>query len=472
MSAVLSRGPHAAIPPVKLVKLAREDHELGTPGAQNILISSKPAKLVLVLALPLGVLSIATDVRAQQTETAASGPGDTATASPPRGLARWFDPATAPFIPVPEIDVDPNSGTTLGLFPTWLVTDDAGEVRKIFAPDVLYNPNFGYGARARVFSFPSEDAQWSVVAGAKERVESEFDLEYQIGRLRATRWSFNLSVVYDRSGTPRFYGIGNHSPTIDETNYTLQQKYVETVVGWNFTHEWQVSYTARVRAVDVQPGSLAAIASIQSRFGAILGVGIDHEFLNRVAIVYDTRNDPTIPTSGSQVVVFGGIAARDGVLDSTLYSVTGLDARHLWPIGPGSTLVGHIALRYMPGENGVPFWSLSSVGGDESVLGEAQPLRGFGEGRFYGRNSFSSSLEYRRRILSLDAVSTHIEVELTPFIDSAEVFAHSRTSPVADLHHVVGIGFRGIARPFVVGYVDIGFGSEGAAAFTGINYPF
>jgi hypothetical protein len=37
---------------------------------------------------------------------------------------------------------------------------------------------------------------------------------------------------------------------------------------------------------------------------------------------------------------------------------------------------------------------------------------------------------------------------------------------------VYGLGFRGIARPFVVGYVDIGYGSEGIAAFTGLNYPF
>ena len=34
------------------------------------------------------------------------------------------------------------------------------------------------------------------------------------------------------------------------------------------------------------------------------------------------------------------------------------------------------------------------------------------------------------------------------------------------------IGFRGIAEPFVVGFVDIGWGGEGAAVFSGINYPF
>ncbi len=395
-----------------------------------------------------------------------------AVAAPAAAAKSWFDPATAPFIPVPEIDVDPNSGTTLGLIPTWLVTDDQAQIRKIIAPDVLHNPYFGWGARARMFSYPSDDRQWSVVAGAKQRVESEFDFEYQTGRLRRSRWSFNASVVYDRNGTPRFYGVGNNSPVIDESNYTDQQKYVQTTLGLNLTHAWQIAYTLRVRGVAIQPGSLATIASIQTKFRGLLGIGVNDEVLNRVDVTYDTRNDTTVPTSGGAYVVFGGVAASRGIFESSLYSVTGLDARHFWPLGPDATLAAHAALRYMPGATNVPFWSLSSIGGDRSVIGEAQPLRGYGAGRFYGRNSFSSSIEYRRRVLSVNAVATHIDIELTPFVDVGEVFAHSRSSPVSRLHHVAGLGFRGIARPFVVGYVDVGYGSEGVAVFTGINYPF
>jgi len=61
---------------------------------------------------------------------------------------------------------------------------------------------------------------------------------------------------------------------------------------------------------------------------------------------------------------------------------------------------------------------------------------------------------------------------LAPFIDVGRVFASTGTIPVEQLHRVYGLGFRGIARPFVVGYVDIGYGTEGAAVFTGLNYPF
>lgn len=274
----------------------------------------------------------------------------------PQGIARWYDPSTAPFIPVPEIDVDPNSGVTLGVIPTWLVSDEAGRIREIFAPDVMYNPNFGFGARGRIFAYPSEDTQWSVVGGAKERVESEFDFEFQTGRTRSRRWSFNASAIYDRSGTPRFYGIGNNSPTIAETDYTEQQKYLQTTLGWNIDHAWQIAYTLRDRSVEVQPGTLARIVSLQARFGRILGVGTNEELLNRVAISFDTRDDVTIPRQGSAIAVYGGIASRDGVPDASLYSVTGIDARHFWPIDTDATVAAHIAMRYMPGTTRVPFW--------------------------------------------------------------------------------------------------------------------
>jgi hypothetical protein len=63
-------------------------------------------------------------------------------------------------------------------------------------------------------------------------------------------------------------------------------------------------------------------------------------------------------------------------------------------------------------------------------------------------------------------------LELTPFIDVGRVFEGTGTWPLTQLHKVAGIGFRGVARPFVVGYVDIGYGNEGVAVFTGLNYPF
>jgi hypothetical protein len=152
-------------------------------------------------------------------------------ASPPTGFWRWFDPATAPFIPVPLIGVDPDSGTTLGLIPTWVHTDENHEINRIIAPDVLYNPYFGFGAHGRVYGYSSKDEQWSVITGIKERVEREFDAEYQRGRSREDRWSFITSVIYDRSGVPRFYGVGNEPNKLHQW-----QERAQVQVGLNVNH--------------------------------------------------------------------------------------------------------------------------------------------------------------------------------------------------------------------------------------------
>jgi outer membrane protein assembly factor BamA len=387
-------------------------------------------------------------------------------------MSQWFNPSTAPFIPVPLIGTDPNSGTTLGVLPVWIKTDEHREISRIIAPDILHNPYFGYGIDGRVYQYSSKDEQWSIDAGIKQRVERTFDAEYQLGRLRDQRWSLSYSLIYDRSGVPRFYGIGNNSPKSAETNYTNSQKLAQVQVGLNFNHVWQLLYTARMRSVDVTAGTLAGIPTLESRFGHILGNGTTNVMLHRLSIIYDTRDDLTVPSRGMEWIAYAGGAASSGLLNDSLYSEAGVDGRNFWPITAKTVVAAHVAVRYLPSANQVPFWALSSLGGGESQTGGEQPLRGYGQGRFYDRNSFAASAELRRTVLSFDAVSTRVDVELAPFVDLGRVFSRTSTLPFEQLHHVVGVGFRGIARPFVVGKVDVGYGSEGVAIFTGLNYPF
>jgi hypothetical protein len=423
--------------------------------------------VAILLAMPWWPAS------ADEGPTQAPAPGTVQTPANSTGLSRWFNPATAPFIPVPEIAVNPNSGTTLGLIPTWVQSDDQHEIRRIIAPDVLYNPYFGYGAHGRIYAYPSEDVQWSVVASIMERVERAFDAEYQRGRSRQERWSINGSLISNRDGTARFYGFGNASPQIAQSNYTSQQQLAQIQIGLNLNHAWQLLYTGREEEVDVLPGTLPGIASIGTRYGSVAGVGTNSaQMLNRLSLVYDTRDDLTVPSQGMEWVAYGGMASRNGILNDSMYSEAGIDGRDFWPLAPGTILATHMALRYLPTTHDVPFWALSSIGGGASVIGGEQPLRGFGEGRFYDRDSFSASVELRRKVWSFDATSTYVDVEVTPFVDLGRVFSRSSTSPLEQLHKVYGVGFRGIARPFVVGYVDIGYGSEGVAIFTGIYYPY
>jgi hypothetical protein len=389
--------------------------------------------------------------------------------SPDFSQRHWYN--ALPFLPVPEIGQDPDSGLTLGVLPVWLLTDDEHRIRRIIAPDLLYNPNFGAGFHGRIYDYPSEDNQWSIITGLSERVQREFNAEYTLGRLREHTWSFTGSVVYERDGAPRFFGFGNGTPQSNESNYTNQQEVLQAQLGYNFTRAWQLLYTARLRSVDVLPGTLDKIASIDTRYPGIRGLGTNYEQLNRLSIIYDTRDSFTAPRSGMKWVAYGGVASRHGLFNDSLYSEAGIDGRTFWPINDETVLASHVSMHYLPSAHRLPFWAYSSLGGGQTDIGGEQPLRGFGDGRFYDRNSFSASMELRRTAFTFDAIS-HVEIEVAPFVDVGDVFHDGTQFPIKALHKVGGVGFRGIARPSVVGYVDIGYGSDGTAVFTGINYPF
>jgi len=82
------------------------------------------------------------------------------------------------------------------------------------------------------------------------------------------------------------------------------------------------------------------------------------------------------------------------------------------------------------------------------------------------------NLEVRRQVAAFNAFGTHLTLQVAPFYDAGRAFEHGSTFPIGRLHNVLGVGVRGIAAPFIVGYLDVGYGGEGAAVFTGIDYPF
>lgn len=393
-------------------------------------------------------------------------------ASDPRDhKINWLNPTTWPVLPVPLTAVDPLTGTTLGVIPTILHTNAANQITRIIAPDINHNPYFGWGWDARIYEYPSQDTQWFLTGGMNQHVQSGFDGEFETGRLRESPLSWSVETVYSRDGTPRFFGFGNDSRRINQTVYTDQQMWAETKLGWNITHAWQLAYTFIAKKVKIGTSRLIRLPSISQRFKHILGLGTTHELLNRVSLIYDTRNDIVIPTRGMYVTAYGGIASRNVDVGDSLFTEAGVDARFYWSPSRTLTVATHFDLRYEPTARHVPFWGLSSLGGDGAIIGDSQPLRGYGTSRFYDRDAMVANVELRKTILSFHALSTHIEIQLTPFFDTGRVFHHG-ILPLYHLHNVVGIGFRGIAPPSVVGFVDIGRGSEGTAVFTGIGFPF
>jgi hypothetical protein len=410
---------------------------------------------------------------AQQPPTApAAAPAvPAAPATPPSGLAHWLDPSTAPFIPVPEIDTDPQSGLTVGLLGIVLRTNEREEIERILAPDIIHSQYFGWGGRMRIFGYPSQDTQWSVVGGGKERVEREFDARYLTGQTRSGALTWAVEAIYDRSGTPRFFGLGNNSSFLNETTYVNNQALVDVSLGRNFTPALQLAYAVRWHYVDVLPGVLPHVPSIETVYPGLNGLGSEHVLQQTVTLTWDTRDSANIPRSGARYLLYGGFVS-EALGSSASYSYLGAEARCYWTPVSTVTLTWHATARYMPSAADAPFWALSSLGGDRSVTNEREPLRSNGFDRWVDRNLFSTGGEIRARVAGFNGFGTHVSLELTPFVDAGKVFSDPGTSPFSHLHSAVGLGVRAVASPFIVGYLDVGHGHGRTAVFSGINYPF
>ncbi len=386
-----------------------------------------------------------------------------------------------PFVPIPEVATDPNSGTTAGFLPVVMFPDASGDVRHILAPDVTYNDVLGAGGEFRLFNYPSADSKWYVVAGGAQTIYREVDLEYATGLSRQSLLSFEGRFYFARDPSRRFFGIGNHASHDDQSNYTLEQVRGEALLGFNLTPKIQLALAGRPRRIRIRRGAFTDVPFTGDRFPALEGLEGGTDALTRFIASYDVRDSIQLPTTGGLVAVFvGGADRRLG--SSVSYATFGADARHYLPLASRLTLATHAHLHYVTGAGRLPFWTLGELGGqttDESSafglpLGSGATWRGGGAGRFVDRNVLALNVELRIRLFEIAIAGARVTIEPAPFVDLGRVFGRLGENPlrVDDLHPAGGIGFRALVAPFVVGYVDVGYGPNGAEFFSGINYPF
>jgi len=384
-----------------------------------------------------------------------------------------FHPSQWPFslFPVPEVATDPNQGTTFGILPVFLFSDDHHEIRQILAPDIAINTILGASGNFRYLAYPSSNTQYYFMAGGSQNIARRVDLFYSTGRDRDKWWSFEGRLFFEKDPTERFYGLGNNSSHGNETNYTTQQLYFRGTLGINFTHNLQLAITEQPWYMRIQQGALDNLPFIGTRLPLLQGLGGGSEMVTQVVATYDTRDSVDVPRHGGLYRAFYGVADR-AFLSSFSYNQAGFELRHYLPITSRITLAGRIYSLYTPAGQETPFWAMARLGGEESILFDQQTLRGYGAGRFVDNNITDFNFEVRARVYERNIMGTHGILELAPFIDAGKVFAYADQNPLTPLHPVGGLGFRGIAEPFVVGYVDVGWGSQGPAFFSGINYPF
>jgi len=367
-------------------------------------------------------------------------------------------------VPLPEILTDPNEGNTYGFLPVLLLLDRNGRLENIIADDVRYNKITGVFPAFRLFGFPTVDQRYYVTLRKSEKIDQDYIGEYERDGILDGAMDVLVNVTYFRDSRLRFFGFGNATEDEAETNYT-QRKFASRLrIAYRPVQSFEIAWQGRIEEVSIHPGGVTDLPFTGELFQGLRGLRGSTVNGQSVTLAYDDRDSQTITTRGT----LG--AAHVEVVDRTLGSSTsyvkyGFELRKFLPFRERFVLAIHSVLDYLNDAQSAPFYERNSIGGVKS-------LRGFGTDRFVDANRFFSTVELRTLAVRRQLFDVMTELEVAPFVDAGQVFNSARTVPLDDLHFVGGVGFRGLVRPQVVGFVDIGYGSDGPAVFTGLDYPF
>jgi len=402
------------------------------------------------------------------------------------------------YIPIPEIITDPNEGNTIGLMGVVLLTNEKDEIQYMIAPDVRYNRTKGVFPAFRLFAYPTPTRRYSVSVGKSTTKDQNYEFEYADRGLLDGRAFFLADAMYESDSTDRFFGLGNDTDqnpmlrprrgTFDptcvppgdsnpaprgtsrcqvggESNYTGDELRIRATPGYWLLPNLQLSYRMRITRFEISQGQVSSIPFIGDLHPGTPGLDTGFYWAHKLALTFDTRDSIDIPSKGAFATLYTELADR-ALGSSTSFVKFGGEWKDFVPFRNGNpTLALHALMDYVSGSSDTPFWEQSSLGGHRA-------LRGFGSDRFIDFNRSLAAAELRTKVWDRHLFGVNLELELAPFVETGQVFHHVAESPVDDLHYVGGLGFRGVVRPQIVAFVDVGYGSDGSSVFTGIDYPF
>jgi outer membrane protein assembly factor BamA len=351
------------------------------------------------------------------------------------------------------------------VLPVWLFKDAEGNVTTIIAPSVTWNEIRGVTGTFRYYLYASALERLELVGSYSEKIDREARIQYKNLGVFGGRFHTDFQILYDRSSSVRFFGIGPSSKKDNETNMTLAETGGYAVFGVNVTQTMRLSLGETVQHWDVSRGGVPGLPFTGDLFPDLPGIQGTTIHAQRIALIRDTRDSLTTPTEGLYLSVF--CEASSELLGSDAdYLKAGIDTRYLKPfLDRRLIMVLRGLYEGTSGSSNTPFEVLPTLGGVDT-------LRGFAENRFYGDNLLLFNAELRAKVLKTRIFGVDAEFEVAPFVDFGKVFNSAEQLAQARFEVTPGLGFRGLAPPSVVGHVEFAVSREGPAIYVGLDYPF
>lgn len=388
-----------------------------------------------------------------------------------RGPLSIFSRKDLTFIPLPAFAYTRNESYYIGGLMPVLKANERGEIDDIFAPQYLYNEFVGNSLTMNYYGYRSDTVQYRAIINYAERVQQNFDFAYKDLGAGGGRYILGGQANYFKNPFARFFGFGNGSNLSAESDFTAREANINAYIGLNISPDFSILLTQRYREVRVQNGIIPTLPQSLVAFAGTPGMEGAQISGTKLSFLYDTRDSQLTPTLGSYALIsieFNTNLQHD---EANRWLRLTMDARHLFPHDGNKIFVARIfADGVMRTDNspqrGIPFYERPMLGGETT-------LRAFGLNRFISDQAFLVNFEERIRVLAHEFFEHKIELEIAPTLDIGKVFRLDQEGFSLNQAQInPGVGFRVMARPHVVGRLDISYGRDGGNAFVGVDYPF
>lgn len=371
------------------------------------------------------------------------------------------------FVRLPIIDTDPNRGITFGVMPIIVLEGKKdNRIEQIHAPSLTYNRNFGLSPTYRYYYYPQDDASFMARA-SRAKFEHEVMLQYEDHSVAGTPYDVFLRVHQAADSGQRFYGVGPDSSKDLEANYKQEFWLYKWAVGTPIAKDspWRVHLGQRYQTSRITNGPIPNLRNFQSTFPTAYALDNQETSESRVNLDFDTRDHAVTTTRGAYFNAFAEKAIH-GFLSQFDYERYGLDGRWFkpWPSDESKVFAVQVQYEQLMGPRPA-FWMLPALGGKYS-------LRAYGDGRYTDRGVATINAEQRFKVYEARTAGVTTELQVAPFVGMGQAFDNPGAATARFTRPVVGTAFRAVARPQVVGSVDVGVGREGVSVFTDINYSF
>lgn len=369
---------------------------------------------------------------------------------------------------LPVVDTDPNRGVTVGVMPIWVLKDAKGadRIRSIHAPSATYNGIVGVTPTYRYYLYPTDKSDYEFRTSWSSVEEKELVGEFEDADFLGKGVLVHGKLQYNVDASGRFFGLGPDAARAAEANFTRKTFQYDWRVGLPIFREsgFKFNFGHHLAGERIADGPINRLPDVNTRFPGLVGSHYHQDGELQLFVDYDDRDDPVTTTKGSYAKILVD-NAQDAWGSEFPFQRYQLDLRHFHKKGADGRYVtaGRFLFEHMVGD--VPFYLKPSLGGKHTH-------RAYGDGRYIDHALMTASVEERVTVHKIPLAGVTTEFEIAPYFELGTVAGAPRRFAGRYARPVLGTAFRAIARPQVVGSIDVGVGREGPNVFMDINYSF